>query len=139
LESFPHHNFLGEEDVPPGKEASAAAIQQKLIDTQDEWLWIVDPIDGTTNFVHGMPLCMPSIAATYNGQVLVGVIYDCHRDELFTAIAGQGAFMNGNPIRVGVQESLGDAIVAMGSPPAIESMNMSCRVNAKGTDHPDAR
>lgn len=127
MESFPHHNFLGEEDVPPGKEASAAAIQQKLLDTKDEWLWIVDPIDGTTNFVHGMPLCMPSIAATYNGKVMVGVIYDCHRDELFTAITGQGAFMNGKTITVGPQATLGDAIVAMGSPPAIESMNMSLK------------
>ena len=125
LQTFPDHNFLGEEDVPPGKEASAAALDAKLAD--DGFLWIVDPIDGTTNFVHGMPLCMPSIAATYNGQVLVGVIYDCHRDELFTAIRGRGAFLNGEPIRVGAQETLGDAIIAMGSPPAEESMAVSLK------------
>jgi myo-inositol-1(or 4)-monophosphatase len=103
-------------------------LQAKL-DSQsdDSWLWIVDPIDGTTNFVHGMPLCMPSVAATYRGEVIVGVIYDCHRDELFTAIKGRGAFMNNQPIRVGQQSVIGDAIVAMGSPPAEESMMMSLK------------
>jgi myo-inositol-1(or 4)-monophosphatase len=125
LATFPEHDFLGEEDVPPGKEASSAALDAKL--TDGGWLWIVDPIDGTTNFVHGMPLCMPSIAATYNGQVMVGVIYDCHRDELFTAIKGCGAFLNGENIYVGTQETLGDSIIAMGSPPATESMEMSLK------------
>jgi myo-inositol-1(or 4)-monophosphatase len=66
--------------------------------------------------VHGMPLCMPSVAAACNGEVMVGVIYDCHRDELFTAIKGRGAFLNGEPISVGDQSDIGDAIVAMGSP-----------------------
>lgn len=125
MATFPDHDFLGEEDVPPGKEASTAALNAKL--TGDGWLWIVDPIDGTTNFVHGMPLCMPSVAATFNGKVMVGVIYDCHRDELFTAIQGRGAFMNGEKISVGDQETLGDAIIAMGSPPATESMAMSLK------------
>jgi myo-inositol-1(or 4)-monophosphatase len=118
---------LGEEDVPPGKEASAAAIDAKLESCKSGWLWIVDPIDGTTNFVHGMPLCMPSVAATYNGEVVVGVIYDPHRDELFTATKGGGAFMNGKPIQVGQQSVIGDAVVAMGSPPAVESMKMSLK------------
>ena len=127
LASFPTHDFLGEEDVPPGKEASAAALDAKLQASSDGWLWIVDPIDGTTNFVHGMPLNMPSVAATYNGQVVVGVIYDPHRDELYTAIKGRGALLNGRPIQVGPQEDIGDAIVAMGSPPGVESMQMSLR------------
>lgn len=111
--------------MPPGKEASAAALDAKLAAVGDNWLWIVDPIDGTTNFVNGMPLCMPSVAATYQGQVMVGVIYDCHRDELFTAVRGRGAFMNGERIHVGEQQTIGDAIVAMGSPPAEESMKIS--------------
>lgn len=124
LETFPNHGFLGEEDVPPGKEASAAALDAKLAD-DESWLWIVDPIDGTTNFANGMPLCMPSIAATYKGEVIVGVIFDCHRDELFTAVKGRGAFMNGERISVGQQEAIGDAVIAMGSPPGVESMKMS--------------
>ena len=126
LATFPNHDFLGEEDVPPGKEASAAALNSKLNDS-NEWLWIVDPIDGTSNFVHGMPLCMPSIAAAFRGEVVVAVIYDPHRDELFTATKGCGAFMNGAPIHVGDQSVVGDAIVAMGSPPAEESMRMSLK------------
>mmetsp|Transcript_15272 Transcript_15272/g.42388 ORF Transcript_15272/g.42388 Transcript_15272/m.42388 type:complete len:349 (+) Transcript_15272:141-1187(+) len=124
LETFPDHDFLGEEDVDPGAEASAAAIDDKL-NSKNDWLWIVDPIDGTTNFVHGMPLNMPSIAAAYKGEVVVGVIYDPHRDELFSATKGGGSTLNGEPIRVGEQSELGDAVVAMGSPPAEISMNMS--------------
>jgi myo-inositol-1(or 4)-monophosphatase len=127
LEAFPEHEFLGEEDVAPGKTASAAALETKLGSKASDWLWVVDPIDGTTNFVHGMPLCMPSVAACYKGEVVCGVIYDCHRDELFTAVKGRGAFMNGKAIQVGHQSTIGEAIVAMGSPPAKESMQMSIK------------
>lgn len=125
LANFPEHEFLGEEDVPPGKEASAAALVAKLANAKNPHLWIVDPIDGTSNFVHGMPLCMPSVAVAYKGEVVVGVIYDPHRDELFTAMKGYGAKLNGETIQVGHQTELGDAIVAMGSPPAAESLQMS--------------
>lgn len=89
--------FLGEEDVPPGKEASAAAaIEAKLqqlhkADDNDNYIWIVDPIDRTSNFVHGMPLCMPSVAVAYKGEVVVGVIHDPDRMETFTAVCGRGA------------------------------------------------
>jgi myo-inositol-1(or 4)-monophosphatase len=124
LNAFPNHAFLGEEDVPPGKDASAAAIDDKL-KTSGDWLWIVDPIDGTTNFVHGMPLNMPSIAVAYKGEVVVGVINDPHRNELFTATKDGGSFLNGELIEVGEQNELGDAVVAMGSPPAEESLKMS--------------
>jgi myo-inositol-1(or 4)-monophosphatase len=127
--AFPSHEFLGEEDVAPGPEASAAALADKL--SRSDWLWIVDPIDGTTNFVHGMPLCLPSIAVAFQGQVMVGVIYDVHRDELFTAVRGRGAFLN-QLVRlpvVGVHDpiidTLGDAVVAMGAPPGEQSMRMS--------------
>lgn len=113
--------------MPPGKEASTAAIEAKLSSSDSDWLWIVDPIDGTTNFVHGMPLSMPSVAAAYKGEVVVGVIYDPHREELFTATRGGGAFMNGKAIKVGEQGAIGDAVVAMGSPPAEESMQMSLK------------
>lgn len=122
LAEFPEHDFLGEEGVQPGNLASAAAIESKL---DSEFLWIVDPIDGTTNFVHGMPMCMPSIACCKNNEVIVGVIFDPHRDELFTAMKGRGAFMNGKPIQVGQQDSIGDAIVAMGSPPGELSIEKS--------------
>jgi myo-inositol-1(or 4)-monophosphatase len=127
LATFPDHDFLGEEDVPPGKEASAAAIDAKLKNSKSDWLWIVDPIDGTTNFANGIPLNMPSIAATYKGEVVVGVIYDPHRDEMFTATKGGGSFLNGKSIKVGEQSDIGDAVIAMGSPPGEESMQMSLK------------
>lgn len=130
LAKFPAHSFLGEEDVAPGSEASAAALSSKLEEQEDSWLWVVDPIDGTSNFVHGMPLCVPSIAAAYNGELVVGVVWDPHREELFTAVNGRGSFLNNgeeSELRVGTQGSLGEAIVAMGSPPAATSMEMSLR------------
>lgn len=68
---------------------------------------------------------MPSVAAAYKGEVVVGVIYDPHRGELFTATKNGGAYMNGKTIHVGEAATLGDAVVAMGSPPAEESMKMS--------------
>ena len=127
LNSFPSHSILGEEDVEPGKDASARALELYLTESKSDYLWIVDPIDGTSNFVHGMPLSMPSIACAYKGEVVAGIIYDPHRDELFTATLGGGSFMNGEKINVGDQDNIGDAIVAMGSPPAAESMEMSLR------------
>jgi len=154
LETFPTHDFLGEEDVPPGKEASAAAIDNKLqsllaapsssssasstSSQHNRYLWIVDPIDGTTNFVNSIPLCMPSIAvADSSGEICIGVIHDPHRNETYAAIRGRGAYLNG--VRIHCRASsggssseeddddvlLGDAIIAMGSPPATESMQMS--------------
>eukprot|EP00929_Paragymnodinium_shiwhaense_P073909 TRINITY_DN37780_c0_g1_i1.p1 TRINITY_DN37780_c0_g1~~TRINITY_DN37780_c0_g1_i1.p1 ORF type:complete len:344 (+),score=64.91 TRINITY_DN37780_c0_g1_i1:28-1032(+) len=122
------HDILGEEDVPPGPEASKAALEALLSKSGKDWLWIVDPIDGTTNFVQGMPLSMPSVACAYKGEIVVGVIYDPHRDELFSATKGGGAYLNGaTKMRVSPEASVGDAVVAMGSPPGAESLEMSLR------------
>lgn len=127
LDSFPDHKFLGEEDVPPGAEASAAALTSILSNDASPYLWIVDPIDGTSNFVHGMPLCMPSVALAYQGEIVVGVIHDPHRNETFYAKKGYGAFLDNNdtPINVSKEDTIGDAIIAMGSPPGIKSMEAS--------------
>ena len=65
-EAFPDHGFLGEESVPPGMEASSAALDD-ILATGPDWLWVVDPIDGTTNFVHSLPLSAISIAVAYRG------------------------------------------------------------------------
>ena len=118
LATFPDHDFLGEEQVAAGMEASMAALEEKLINPKSPWLWIVDPIDGTTNFASGIPLNMPSIAVAYEGEVVIGVLYDPHMKELFTAIRGQGAQLNGEPIQVGQEETLGEATVGMESPAA---------------------
>jgi myo-inositol-1(or 4)-monophosphatase len=118
--AYPDHEFLGEEQVAPGIDAAIAALEEKL--AIPGWLWIVDPIDGTTNFASGIPLNMPSIAVAYNGEVMIGVLFDPHHDELFTAIRGRGAYLNGERIQVGSQESLGDAVVGMESPAGQESL-----------------
>ncbi|KAK3268650.1 hypothetical protein CYMTET_22858 [Cymbomonas tetramitiformis] len=113
---FPEHGFLGEESVPPGALASAAAIDS-LLTSGPEWLWIVDPIDGTTNFVHGMPMSAISIGVSFRGEVVAAVILDPFREECFSARLGGGAFLNGKEIRVGEQTSAGEAVVATGYAP----------------------
>mmetsp|Transcript_46111 Transcript_46111/g.117778 ORF Transcript_46111/g.117778 Transcript_46111/m.117778 type:complete len:295 (+) Transcript_46111:221-1105(+) len=115
MAAFPDHGFLGEESVPPGPAASTAALQKILNDpASPDWLWVVDPIDGTTNFVHGMPLSVISIGVAYKGELVAGLILDPYRDECFTATLGGGAFCNGKPIKVGKQATAGDATVASG-------------------------
>jgi myo-inositol-1(or 4)-monophosphatase len=80
-------------------------------------LQILDPIDGTTNFVHAMPLSAVSIGVAHRGKLVCGVIYDPFHDELFSAVVGGGALLNGAPIKVGPQATLGEAVVAAGAPP----------------------
>ncbi|OWZ05536.1 Inositol monophosphatase [Phytophthora megakarya] len=110
-QTFPTHEFLGEENVEPGSEASARALQDMV---NKEWLWIVDPIDGTTNFVHHRPASVVSVACAHLGDVVVGVIYDPYRDELFTAQQGKGTCLNGQPVRVSHEASFSEALVGFG-------------------------
>ncbi len=81
---------------------------------EDEWCWVVDPLDGTTNFVHGFPQVAVSVALARSQKVVLGVVYDVFRRELFRARAGQGAFLNEQPIAVSAAESLGEALLATG-------------------------
>ncbi|KUF86109.1 hypothetical protein AM588_10001867 [Phytophthora nicotianae] len=104
-ETFPSHEFLGEENVEPGSEASAKALRDMV---SKEWLWIVDPIDGTTNFVHHRPASVVSVACAHLGEVVVGVIYDPYRDEIFTAQKGKGTFLNGQPAHVSHEASFSE-------------------------------
>ncbi|MFC5404554.1 inositol monophosphatase family protein [Cohnella soli] len=110
---FPHHSFLGEEGVEPGPEASAKALEDV---SDEEYLWIVDPVDGTTNFVHGFPFYSVSIALAYRGQVIVGVVYDPSRDELFVAERGKGAYVHGRKMNVADEETLSRSLLATGFP-----------------------
>ena len=82
---FPAHSFLAEETI---KEAKT-----------DGYRWIIDPLDGTTNFIHGYPAFSVSIALEYKQEIIIGVIFDPLKNELFTAEKGNGAFLNGNPIK----------------------------------------
>ncbi|MGE5512204.1 MAG: inositol monophosphatase family protein [Bacteroidota bacterium] len=78
--------------------------------------WIVDPLDGTTNFLHGIPLFAVSIALEREGQLVAGVIYNPIMDELYTAEKGKGAFLNDRRLRVAARRNLQDSVVATGIP-----------------------
>lgn len=100
-ERYPDHGFLAEESGQhPG----------------NEFVWIVDPLDGTTNFVHGFPVFSVSIALRVREQLEVGVVYDPCRQELFTAIRGGGAQMDGRRIRVSAWSGLDGALIGTGFP-----------------------
>lgn len=90
VQQFPDHDILGEEGVAPGR---AAAIEATEAKRTSRALWIVDPLDGTTNYVSGIPLSVVSIAFAVDGEVEVGVIYDPYRDEVFYATRGNGAYL----------------------------------------------
>ncbi len=78
--------------------------------------WIVDPLDGTTNFLHGIPIFAVSIGLERQGQLVAGVIYNPAMDELFTAERGGGAFFNDRRMRVAVRQKLSDAVIGTGIP-----------------------
>lgn len=101
---FPDYGFLGEEDTH-GLERDMSADQ-----------WIIDPLDGTTNFVHGLPPYSVSIGLQLGGVIVVGVVLEIGRDELFEAVRGDGATMNGKPIRVSEVSSPATAMLATGFP-----------------------
>ncbi len=78
--------------------------------------WIVDPLDGTTNFMHGIPLFAISVALQREGEIVAGVIYNPAMDELYTAEKGKGAFLNDRRLRVAARRTLEDAVIATGIP-----------------------
>ena len=103
----------GLEKIVP--QAGFIAEEKTRTDISETLNWIVDPIDGTTNFIHAMPPFAISIALMAEGQVVVGVVYEMSHDELFSASLGGGATLNGKPIHVS-QARLADALVATGFP-----------------------
>jgi myo-inositol-1(or 4)-monophosphatase len=102
--SFPGDEVLAEEG---GKGAGAAG---------SGYTWIVDPLDGTTNYTHGFPVFCVSIGIEHEGKVVAGVIYDPNLDELFTAGHGSGAQLNGVPMRVSSIDTLGRSLLVTGFP-----------------------
>ncbi|KAK9031450.1 hypothetical protein V6N11_032828 [Hibiscus sabdariffa] len=117
---YPSHKFIGEE-------TTAACGASELT---DEPTWIVDPLDGTTNFVHGFPFVCVSIGLTIGKVPTVGVVYNPIMNELFTAVLGKGAFLNGTPIRVSSQNELVKSLLAT----EVRSLRMSgsCALNLCG-------
>lgn len=108
---FPTHSILGEEGVQPGREAAQKAIASMH---DAEYLWIVDPIDGTLNFIHGFPYYCISIGLAHRGELIVGVIYDPNQDEMFVAEKGKGAYLRGKRIHVSKEQSLEESLLATG-------------------------
>lgn len=99
---YPSHSILSEEMGAENHDS--------------EYRWIIDPLDGTTNFSAGIPVFAVSIGIEHNGTPVVGVVYDPVLDELFTAVKGQGAFLNGTPIHVKENDRLDRAVVSTGFP-----------------------
>jgi len=104
-ERFPEHDILAEELSAGPQEVARARYR-----------WVFDPLDGTTNFAHGLPIFCSSLALELDGQAVVGAIYDPSRRELFTAERGQGAFVNGAPLKASETAALGDALLVTGFP-----------------------
>ena len=91
-------------------------VEENTASGTREYNWIVDPLDGTTNFIHGVPCFAVSIALQHKEEIVMGVVYEVSRDECFSAARGKGAFLNGKPIRVSKRKSLSECLVATGFP-----------------------
>ena len=104
LEAYPGHGILAEES---GREHGAK---------NSEYIWIIDPLDGTTNFLHGLPVYAVSIALAHRGQVQQAVVYDPTRNDLFFASKGRGAFLNDRRLRVSKRLRLAEALIGTGFP-----------------------
>lgn len=99
---FPRHDFLAEE--------------RGTRSTGSDYLWVVDPLDGTLNFAHGLPLCCVSIGLVHRGAAILGGVFDPFREELFLAEAGRGATLNGRRIRVSAVKGLTRSLLVTGFP-----------------------
>ncbi|MCF8332051.1 MAG: inositol monophosphatase [Bacteroidales bacterium] len=99
---LPKSGFITEEDTMDNHEA--------------EYTWIIDPLDGTTNYIHGIPVYSVSVALQRNKQTVVGVVYEIVRDECFYSWEGAPAYMNGQPVRVTVTSTLNNSLLATGFP-----------------------
>jgi myo-inositol-1(or 4)-monophosphatase len=119
-QAFPDHSFLAEEGNEGQPPAGAPEAGQPSLawdpETPPACRWIIDPLDGTVNFAHGIPAFCVSIACEMDGGLEYGVVYDPMRDELFEGIRGQGAWRNGKPIRVSDTTRMERALIATGFP-----------------------
>jgi myo-inositol-1(or 4)-monophosphatase len=112
-DAFPDHAIIGEEDA-------SLTIQSDAHLPCSEYRWIVDPLDGTVNFVHGVPHYAVSLALERKGKILVAGVFDPLQNECFTAISGQGARLNGQPIHTSKVTELSEALAIMGFPPNVQ-------------------
>ncbi|HET9531949.1 MAG TPA: inositol monophosphatase family protein [Blastocatellia bacterium] len=108
---YPRHQVLAEEGG--------------LAESGSDYRWIIDPLDGTTNYAHGYPVFSVSIALEYQGEIVLGVVYDPMRDELFTAERGGGAALNNRPIRVSATDNLLHSLLSTGFPYDIRTSTLT--------------
>ena len=101
-QEYPSHAILAEESGESGQES--------------EYRWVVDPLDGTTNYAQGLPVFAVSIALEHRGEPVLGVVYEPVTDEMFASIRGQGAYCNGKRLHVGQKTELLDCVLATGFP-----------------------
>ncbi|GLU15764.1 hypothetical protein SLE2022_322320 [Rubroshorea leprosula] len=118
-QQYPTHKFIGEETA----DACGAT------ELTDEPTWIVDPLDGTTNFVHGYPFVCVSIGLTIGKVPTVGVVYNPIMEELFTGIRGSGAFLNEKPIKVSAETELVKSLLATGTGTKRDKLIMDATTN----------
>jgi myo-inositol-1(or 4)-monophosphatase len=114
-EAFPSHSVLAEEDDSPGVRPQNQDFV-KGPDPRPEYLWIIDPLDGTTNYSHAYPVFGVSIALSVKGQIAVGVVFNPNSGELFTAERGRGATLNGSLIHVSKTAEVDEALLVTGVP-----------------------
>lgn len=104
LKRFPKHQIMAEEFYATGHR------------DLDQPIWIIDPLDGTANFIHGLPIFSVSIGFYLKGKMLLGVVFDPNRNELFSAVRGYGAYLNHKKIKVSQTRKLKDSLLATGFP-----------------------
>ncbi|MGG1663802.1 inositol monophosphatase family protein [Brevibacillus sp. NRS-1366] len=104
-EWYPEDLILSEED------AFENSWQVDSLLKEEQYCWVIDPIDGTTNFIHGIPYFTVSIGIVKNGKTLVGAVYEPSGKEMFTSIRGRGAFLNGEPIHVSSRSTVGESLL----------------------------
>jgi myo-inositol-1(or 4)-monophosphatase len=108
--AYPDHDFLAEES------GTAGSGGKRLGAARSDYVWIIDPLDGTTNFIHGFPQYAVSIALAFRGQITQGVIYDPAHNDLFVASKGKGAMLNERRIRVAQRDRLDETLIGTGFP-----------------------
>jgi myo-inositol-1(or 4)-monophosphatase len=95
--------------------------------TDSDYCWYVDPLDGTTNYAHGFPVYCVSLGLAYRGEVVAGVVYDPTREELFTAEQGAGAYLNNKRLHVSAHASLSESLLATGFPPFAKNHDLNVK------------
>ncbi|MBU0561220.1 MAG: inositol monophosphatase [Bacteroidetes bacterium] len=100
--NFPSHGIIAEESGSTG--------------AKSKYVWVIDPLDGTTNFAHGLPIFSVSVGLMKSGKTICGVIYDVMRDAMYSAEVGSGAFMNGEKIKVNENDDLEEGVIVTGFP-----------------------